>query len=120
VNWCDDNNVSFNVNKMKQIVIDFRERSGGHALVYINGDEVKMVESFKFLGVQITNNLTWSFHADAMVKMPLLSQKTKEIWHVCYDSHNFYRCTKKAFFLVVSQLGMSPALSKTARNYKGS
>jgi len=46
-----------NVNKTKEIVIDFRKRSGGHAPVYIDGDEVEMVESFTFLGVQITNNL---------------------------------------------------------------
>jgi len=44
VNWCDDNNLSLNVNKTKEIVIDFRKGSGGHAPVYVNGDEVEMVE----------------------------------------------------------------------------
>ena len=58
VNWCGDNNLSLNVNKTKEIVIDFRKRKGEHAPVYINGDEVERVESFKFLGVQITNNLS--------------------------------------------------------------
>ena len=56
VNWCSDNKLSLNVNKTKEIVIDFRKRSGEHAPVYINGDEVERVESFKCLGVQITNN----------------------------------------------------------------
>ena len=66
VNWCGNNNLSLNVNKMKEIVIDFRKRKGEHAPVYINGDEVESVESFKVLGVQITNDLSWSLHADAM------------------------------------------------------
>ena len=59
VNWCGDNNLSLNVNKMKEIVIDFRKHKEEHAPVYINGDEVERIESFKFLGVQITNNLSW-------------------------------------------------------------
>ena len=50
--------------KTKEIVIDFRKRSGEHAPVYINGDEVEMIESFKFLDVQSTNNLSWSLHAE--------------------------------------------------------
>ena len=60
VNWCGNNNLSPNVNKTKEIVIDFRKHSGEYAPVYINGDEVEMVKSFTFLGVQITNNLSWS------------------------------------------------------------
>ena len=59
VNWCSNNNLSLNVNKKKEIVIDFRKRRGEHAPVYIIGDEVERVERFKFLGVQITN-LFWS------------------------------------------------------------
>ena len=44
VNWCSNNNLSFNVNKTKKIVIDFRKRKGEHVPVYINGDEVERVE----------------------------------------------------------------------------
>ena len=44
--------------KRREIVIDFRKRKGEHAAVYINGDEIEGVESFKFLGVQVTNNLS--------------------------------------------------------------
>jgi len=42
---------------MKESVNNLRKCSGEHAPVYINGDEMEMVKSFKFLGVQITNNL---------------------------------------------------------------
>ena len=41
VNWCSNNNLSLNVNKTKETVIDFRKRSGGHAPVHVNGDEVE-------------------------------------------------------------------------------
>eukprot|EP00061_Rhincodon_typus_P015138 g42654.t1 len=53
---------------MKELVIDFRKQGGGHTPVYINGAEAEMVESVKFLGVMITNNLSWSTHFDAMAK----------------------------------------------------
>jgi len=66
---------------MKEIVIDFRKRSGGHAPDYINGNEVEMVKSFRLLGIQITNNLPWS------LPTPSLSQEAKGICHVCYGSH---------------------------------
>ena len=68
VNWCGNNNLSLNVNQTKEIVIDFRKCKEEHAPVYINGQEVERVKSFKFLGVQITNNLSWSPHADTIVK----------------------------------------------------
>ena len=64
VNWCSDKNLSQNVNKKKEIVIDFRKRRGENAMVHINGDEVESVESFRFLSVQITNKLFWAPHAD--------------------------------------------------------
>eukprot|EP00061_Rhincodon_typus_P004823 g23504.t1 len=60
--WCKDNNLSINVSKMKELIIDFRKQSGGHTLVCINGAEVEMVESVRFLGVMITNNLSWITH----------------------------------------------------------
>eukprot|EP00061_Rhincodon_typus_P018624 g47862.t1 len=57
--WCKDNN-HFNISKLKELVIDFRKQSGGHTPICINGAEVEMTESVKFLGVMITNNLSWS------------------------------------------------------------
>eukprot|EP00061_Rhincodon_typus_P010368 g34604.t1 len=64
--WCKDNNLSINF-KIKELVIDFRKQSGGHVPICINGAEVEMVESIKFLGVMI-NNLSWSTNVDAMVQ----------------------------------------------------
>ena len=90
-------NHSLNVNKMKEIVIDFRKHSGGHAPVYINGDEVEMVDSFKFLAVQITNNLSWSPHADTIVKKAhqrlYFLRRLRKFDMSATTLTNFYRCT---------------------------
>eukprot|EP00061_Rhincodon_typus_P015370 g43002.t1 len=58
--WHKDNNLSINVSKMKELVIDFRKWIGGHDPICTNGAEVEMVKSGKFLGVMIANNLSWS------------------------------------------------------------
>ncbi len=39
-----------------------------HSPVYINGAEVEQVNSFRFLGISITNNLIWSSHISTLVK----------------------------------------------------
>eukprot|EP00061_Rhincodon_typus_P011123 g35913.t1 len=57
--------LSVNVSKMKEPVIDFRKWSGGHSPICINIAEVEMVDKVKFLGVMITNNLSWSAHIDS-------------------------------------------------------
>ena len=87
---------------MKEIVIGFKKHSGRHAHVYLNGIKGEMVERFKFLDVQITNNLSWPLHADTIVKKAhQLSQETKEIWHVSYDSHQLLQMhhRKHSFWL---------------------
>ena len=48
VNWCGDNNLSLNVNKTKEIDIDFWKCSGGHVPVYTNVDEIEMVDASSF------------------------------------------------------------------------
>jgi hypothetical protein len=54
--WCQDNNLSLNVSKTKQLIVDYRKGRAEHAPIHINTSraEVEQVESFKFLGVHIT------------------------------------------------------------------
>ena len=63
-----DNNLSLNVIKTKEMIVDYRKRRTKHAPILINGAVVEQVENFKFLGVHITNKLTWSKHTKTVVK----------------------------------------------------
>ena len=60
--WCQNNNLSLNVTKTKEMIVDYRKRRTEHAPILINGSVVEQVESFKFLGVLINNKLEWSSH----------------------------------------------------------
>ena len=66
--WCQDNNLSLNMIKIKEMIVDYRKRRAEHAPTLINGAVVEQVESFKSLGVHITNKLTWSKHTKTVVK----------------------------------------------------
>ena len=66
--WCQENNLSLNVNKIKALVVDLRRHQREHAPIHIDGTTVENVKSFKFLWVQIPDNLKWSTHTDSVVK----------------------------------------------------
>ena len=66
--WCQDNNLSLNVIKTKELIVDYRKRRAEQAPINIDGAIVEQVESFKFLGVHITSKLPWSKHIKTVVK----------------------------------------------------
>ena len=68
VDWCETNNLVLNVEKTKEIIVDFRRSQPNHALLLIKDTAVEIVSKTKFLGVQITDTLTWSTHTEALVK----------------------------------------------------
>jgi hypothetical protein len=67
--WCQDNNLSLNVSKTKELIVDYIKRRSKQAPVNIDGAVVERVESFKFLGVHIINELSWSKHTKTFVKI---------------------------------------------------
>jgi Holliday junction resolvase len=67
--WCQENNLSLNANKIKMIV-DFMKQQREQPRIHIKGSAVEKVESFKFLGVHITDKLKWSTHTDSVGKKP--------------------------------------------------
>jgi hypothetical protein len=58
--WCQDNNLSLNVIKTNEMIVDYRNRRTKHTPILIDGAVVEQVEHFKFLDVHITNKLSWS------------------------------------------------------------
>ena len=66
--WCKDNNLSLNLIKTKEMIVAYKKRRTEQAPILIDGAVVEQVESFKFLGVHITNKLTWSKHTRTVVK----------------------------------------------------
>uniref|UniRef100_A0A9J8D6D0 Reverse transcriptase domain-containing protein n=1 Tax=Cyprinus carpio carpio TaxID=630221 RepID=A0A9J8D6D0_CYPCA len=66
--WCSDNNLSLNVEKTKEIVVDFRKVHTQHAPLTINSATVERVSNTKFLGVHITEDLSWTDNIAALAK----------------------------------------------------
>ena len=53
--WCKDNNLSLNVIKTKEMIVDDRKKRTEHTPILIDSASVEQVERFKFLGVHFTN-----------------------------------------------------------------
>ena len=48
--------------------MDYRKQRAEHAPIHIDGAVEEWVESFKFLSVHITKDLSWSKHTNTVVK----------------------------------------------------
>uniref|UniRef100_A0A9J8BEP8 Reverse transcriptase domain-containing protein n=1 Tax=Cyprinus carpio carpio TaxID=630221 RepID=A0A9J8BEP8_CYPCA len=67
--WCQDNCLSLNVSKTKELIVDFRKRQQQpYTPLMISGTPVERVSSFKYLGVNISEDLTWTSHIQTQVK----------------------------------------------------
>ena len=67
VSWCSDNNLELNVDKTKEIIIDFRKKKVEHIPLTIQGKKVEIVYTFKFLGSLISYDLKWEKNVDRIV-----------------------------------------------------
>jgi hypothetical protein len=56
------------VSKAKELIVDYRKRRAEQAPIDIDRAVVERVKSFKFLGIHITNKLSWSKHIKTVVK----------------------------------------------------
>ncbi|KAG5264795.1 hypothetical protein AALO_G00258100 [Alosa alosa] len=66
--WCRDNNLLLNVSKTKEIVVDFRGGHTQHLPLTIDGAVVERVSSTKFLGVHISEDLSWTTNTASLAK----------------------------------------------------
>ena len=58
--WCQNNNLSLNITKTKEMIVDYRKRRTEHAPILIDVAVVEQVES--------NNKLEWSKHTKTVVK----------------------------------------------------
>ncbi len=61
--------ISLNVSKTKELIVDFGKRQQWpYTPLMISGTPVERVSSFKYLGVNISEDLTWTAHIQTKVK----------------------------------------------------
>lgn len=74
--WCDSNNLALNIKKTKEMIADFRKKHPtDHRPLSIGSEMVESVNTFKFLGVTMVEDLTWG---PATLALP---EEAKELPH---------------------------------------
>ena len=66
--WCNNNDLELNVGKTKEMIVDFRAQKTHIQPLTINGQEVEIVDKFKFLGTTISQDLKWEENARSAAK----------------------------------------------------
>ncbi|KAI3374360.1 hypothetical protein L3Q82_005961 [Scortum barcoo] len=66
--WCKDNNLLLNVSKTKEIVVSFQRGHTQHHPLTIDSAAVERVSSTKFLGVHISDDLSWTTNTASLAK----------------------------------------------------
>jgi uncharacterized protein YpmS len=65
--WCNINCLVLNVNKTKEMIVDFSKNSS-HTPLYIANEQVEVVNDYKYLGVTIDNNFNFNCHVTSLYK----------------------------------------------------
>ncbi|KAK3511758.1 hypothetical protein QTP70_021781, partial [Hemibagrus guttatus] len=66
--WCSRNNLELNTLKIVEMIVDFRRNTPALPPLTIMNSTVPTVESFRFLGTTISQDLKWDTHIDATIK----------------------------------------------------
>ncbi len=64
VTWCDGNFLKLNLEKTKELIVDFRRNKE----VTIKGQQVEIVQSYKYLGAHLDSKLNRKRNCDAVFK----------------------------------------------------
>jgi len=70
-NWLSNNLLTMNVNKTKLMIISRKRPTTSNssihpACVYVNGSPLEVMKCFKYLGVWISDDLSWSLHIESV------------------------------------------------------
>ncbi len=66
--WCSLNNLELNTLKTVEMIVDFRRNPPALPPLTIINSTVTAVESFRFLGTTISQDLKWDIHIDSIVR----------------------------------------------------
>ena len=93
------------------------DREPGTPPITINGTTVEWVSSFTFLGVHISEDLTWTHHTDAITKMTrqqLFILRRLRRFNKDTRILNYYRCTTESILTgcIYAWYGSCSALSR--------
>ncbi len=66
--WCSLNNLELNMLKTVEMIVDFRRDPPTLPPLTIMNSSVKTVESLRFMGTTISQDLKWDNHIDSIVK----------------------------------------------------
>ncbi|KAK1798577.1 hypothetical protein P4O66_006874 [Electrophorus voltai] len=68
-NWCQENNLLLNVSRTKDLIVDCSKKQERHYQpVRISGTTVERVDNFRYLGVHISQDLSWSHNTNSLAK----------------------------------------------------
>ncbi len=118
--WCQENHLSLNIDKTKELVVDYRRQSREHTPITIDKTPVERVSSFKSLGVYITEDLTWSAHTDAVLKKThqrlFFLRRLRKFGTSPRILRSFYTCTVESILTgcITAWFGNSTAGNRTA------
>ena len=70
--WCDSNFLLLNADKTRELVINFSRNKDGVPPVILKGHEIEIVQSYKYLGVELDNKLDWK-NSDSVFKKSSIS-----------------------------------------------
>ena len=62
--WCESNNMKINIDKTKEILINFSKKQTPIKPITLNNKEIERVSNSKLLGVIINDTFTWSDHIE--------------------------------------------------------
>ena len=100
------------------MILDYRKKRTAHTPILIDGAVVEQVESFKFLGIHITNKLTMvCLDQDSLEEgttKPITPQEIEKIWHGSSTSKGSTAAPSSAWLhhcLVWQLLGLRPQVT---------
>lgn len=71
VTWCGENHLQLNVDKTKEMVVNFSRTHTPPLPISISGTDVEQVTSYRYLGVTLDCKLQWSLNTELLYKKGL-------------------------------------------------